>query len=137
MVMLLICYALLRLVHRLATHSLIEIYLMTIELWAINAGEESLATHTHTARATHTCTIHHQGVERYGSRELILAGCERHELHHNHRADSHALVVVLTLIVNQILNLGSHHTLETSRAVVGCDIEVVGNLLHLLGVDEH
>ena len=53
MVMLLICYALLRLVHRLATHSLIEIYLMTIKLRSIYTGKQSLATNTYSASITH------------------------------------------------------------------------------------
>ena len=67
MFVVLCCCSLLILVHSLTAHSLVEVYLMTIELRAINASKEGLATYRYSASATHTCAIDHQGVERYGA----------------------------------------------------------------------
>ena len=69
MFVILYCYSLLCAIHRLTAHSLVKVYLMTVKLGAINAGEEGLATYRHAACSTHSCTIYHQGVERYGSGE--------------------------------------------------------------------
>ena len=135
--MFLCCVTLLLTVHRLTTHSLVEIYLMAVKLGTIYAGEECLAANAHAARTAHSCAIYHQGVERYGSGERVLLGSERNELHHYHRANGYALVVLLALVVDQILDFGRYHTLETARAIVGSYVEVVGNLLHLLGIDQH
>lgn len=137
MIMFIGCLALLLTIHSLTTHSLIEIYLMAIELGAIYAGEEYLSTYTYTARTTHTRAIDHQRIERYGCRQRVLLRGERHELHHNHRADGYTLVVALSFVINQILDFGRNHTLETARAIICGDIQIICNLGHLLGIYQH
>ena len=66
MIMFLISYTLLATIHSLTTHSLIKIYLMTIELGAIHTCEECLSAHADTAGTAHTRAIHHQSIERNG-----------------------------------------------------------------------
>ena len=124
-------------IHRLATHSLIEVDLMTVKLGTIDAGEESLTSNAHAARTTHTRAVNHKGIERDGCGELILGGGEADKFHHNHRADGDALIVVLALGGDELINLARDHTLETLATVVGSDVEVGGYASHLGGIDEH
>ena len=82
------------------THTLehlVEVYLMTIKLGAINANELGLTTYGDTASTTHTCTVYHDGVERYVGGDLIFLGEEAYELHHDGRANSEAFVYLLAL----------------------------------------
>ena len=57
---------LLRAIHALAAHRLVEIDLVPVELGALDAREAGLAAHCHAAGAAHARSVHHQGVERDG-----------------------------------------------------------------------
>ena len=127
----------LRAVHTLTAHRFVEIDLEPVEFGAIDTGEDGLAAHRDAAGAAHARTIDHQRIERYDRRQGVLLGRERHELHHNHRTDGHADVVLLAPVVDQVFDQGRYHTFEAFAAVVGSDVEIVRYTGHLLGIDQH
>ena len=110
--------------HRLSAHSLIEIDLVAIKLRPLDTCKSCLATDTHSASSTHTSTIDHQCIERHGRLERVGLGRLSHKFHHNHRADSHTLIIVLTLIINQILDNIRNKPLCALRTIIGGDIEI-------------
>ena len=136
MFVILCCRSLLVAVHTLTAYSLVEVYKVAVELWAVNARKECLAAYRYSASTAHTCAIHHQGVERYGGLETPRLGGEAYKLHHNHRTDADALVILATLDLYQLLHKACYHTLEALSAVVGGDVYVC-DFLHLLDVDKH
>ena len=110
---------------------------MTVEFRPVDAGEEGLAAHRHPAGAAHPRTVDHQCVERHGGFQPVFARGERHELHHHHRADGHALVVALAPRVDQLAEQLRHQPVEALRTVVRGDVEVARHGTHLVGVDQH
>ena len=73
-----------------ATHHLVEIDLMTVELGAVNAGELSLAAYCQTTAAAHSRAVYHYRVHGSNSGNTVLLSQLTDKLHHDKRTDSDA-----------------------------------------------
>ena len=104
-------------------HHLVEVNLMTVELWAIHADELRLAANTYTTSTTHTCAVNHDGIEADISRDLIFLSQQAAELHHDGRADGKALIDLLAL--DDFFHADGHHALLAVRTVVGHDDDFI------------
>ncbi len=124
-------------VHALTAHRLVEIDLVGVELRAIDAREARPSADRHAAGAAHARAVNHQRVERHGGFQSVFLRGEGHELHHDHRPDGHAFVVVPALSLDEFFDHLRHQPLETLRTVVGGDVEVFGHGPHGVGVDQH
>ena len=105
---------------------------MTVEFGTIHTGKTGFTAHRHPTSTTHTGSIYHQRIEADNGFNTIFQRGQCNELHHDHRTDCNHLIVLFALIVDQIAQQGGHHTFETSATVIGCNIDVAGNSLHLL-----
>ena len=107
---------------------------MSIELGSIDTDELGFATYGHTARAAHTGSIDHDGVERSFRRDIVFGSCQGDELHHDCRADGDTLIDFLA--VDDLLDTYGDHTLLTGRTIVGHDDHFVGPLRQFIAKDE-
>ena len=124
-------------VHALTAHRLVEIDLVGVELRAVDAREARPSADRHAAGAAHARTVDHQRVERHGGLQTVFLRGEGHELHHDHRSDGHAFVVVPALFFDEFLDDLRHQSFEALRTVVGGDVEVLGDGPHGVGIDQH
>ena len=104
-------------------HHLVEVNLMTVELRAVHADKLGLAANTYTTSTTHTCAIHHDGIEADISRDLIFLSQQAAELHHDGRTDGKALIDLLAL--DDFFHTDSHHALLAVRTVVGHNDDLI------------
>ena len=107
---------------------------MSIELGSIDADELGFATYGNTARAAHTGSIDHDGVERSFRRDIVFGSCQGDELHHDCRSDSDTFVNGLA--VDDLFDPYCNYTLLTGRTVIGHDDHFVGPLRQFIAEDE-
>ena len=103
---------------------------MRIELGSINADELGFATYGNTARAAHSGSIDHDGVERSFRRDIVFGSCQGDELHHDCRSDSDAFVY--RLAVDHFFDTYGHDALFAHRAIVSHDDKFIGPLREFL-----
>ena len=103
---------------------------MRIELRSINADELGFATYGNTARAAHSGSIDHDGVERSFRRDIVFGSCQGDELHHDCRSDSDAFVY--RLAVDHFFDTYGHDALFAHRAIVSHDDKFIGPLREFL-----
>ena len=107
---------------------------MCIELRSIDADEFRFAAYRHTARAAHTGSIDHDGVERSLRRDVVFGGRQCDKLHHDGRTDSDTFIHLLA--VDHFFDADSHDALFAHRAVVRHDNHLVGPLRQLILEDD-
>ena len=81
----------------------------SVELWSIDADELCLASDGESACTTHTCTVNHDGIERYLARDVVLLSCKVRELHHDWRANGEYLIHVW-LLFDKLLDTNGYYT---------------------------
>ena len=113
-----------------ASEHLIKIHGVGIKLWTIHADELRLASYGHAAGTTHTCAVHHDGVETGLGGYIVFLGGQCHKLHHDSRSDGDALVHLFAL--NDLLHAHGHQSLLSQGAVVGHDDQFIGDSSQLL-----
>ena len=121
-------------VHCLTAHCLIKINLVSVKFRPLDAGKPGFATDRHTARAAHSGTIDHKGVEADSHGDSELAAGECGEFHHYHRSYRHAAGVLLPFC-HQSLEFCGTYTVESHRTVIGAQVKIVGNGSYLFSVD--
>ena len=113
---------------------LVPIYQGSVELRTIDTNELGLASDGETARTTHTCSINHDGVERYFARNVVLLSGEVRELHHNWRTNGEDFVYVW-LLLDKLLDTNGYYAFLAVAAVVGHDDYLVTALAYLIFKD--
>ena len=109
-----------------AAQHLVPIDTVRIELRTIDADELGLAVHGHTARAAHTRSVHHDGVETRFGGDVIFGGSQCHELHHDRRTDGDTLIDLLA--VDDLLHADRDDSFLSDRTVVGHEDDLIGPL---------
>ena len=110
------------------------VHLVGIEFRSVHADEFGFASHGDTARAAHSCSVHHNGVEGSFGRNIVLGGGEGDELHHDRRTDGDALVHFLP--VDHFFHADGHDTLFAHGAVVGHNNQFVRPLCEFVLEDD-
>ena len=123
-------------VHGLTAHAFVKIQQCGVELRTVHAGETGLSAHRHAAGTAHARAIHHQRIETHHTGNIQFRGLLGHKLHHNHRADGRNLIVTLAFLLYQTVKHIGHIALFAHGAVIGSDVEVVGNGTQLLQIEE-
>ena len=118
-------------VHGLPAHALVKVEQCGIELRTVHARESGLSTHRDTAGPAHARAVHHQGVKADHTRDIEFGSFPGHELHHDHRSDGYAGIIMLTLC-DQIGNDLGDHAMTAIASVIRGDVEILGNFRHLL-----
>ena len=107
---------------------------MGIELGTIDADELGLAVHGDAARAAHTRSIYHDGVEAGFGGDIVFPGRERDELHHDRRTDGDTLIHFLTL--DNLLHAEGNDAFLSHRTVVRHQDHLVRPLCQFLFEDD-
>ena len=97
---------------------------MRIELGSIDTDELRLSANGDTTCAAHTCTVHHDRVQRSLGRDIVLLGGECDELHHDSGTDRDALVHVLAC--GNRLNALGDQSLRSHRTIICHNDHFVG-----------
>ena len=119
------------------THTLqhlVEVYLMSVELWSVNAYKTSLSAYSDTASTAHTCTVYHDGVKRYIGRDFIFLSKQTYEFHHDSWTDSKAFVYLFAL--DDIFYTFCYQSFTAIRTVVGHDNHFVRAFAHFFFEDD-
>ena len=114
---------------------LVPINQSSVELWSIDADELCLASDGESACTAHTCTVNHDGVERYLARDVVLLSCKVRELHHDWRANGEYLIHVW-LLFDKLLDTNGYYTFLAVATVVGHDDHLVTTLAYLVFKDD-
>ena len=101
-----------------------------IKLRTIDADELCLATNGESAGTTHTCTIHHNRIQRYFAGDIVLLGSEVRELHHDWRSDGEYLVNML--LFDELLDTNGYHTFLAIASVIRHDDYLIRALTNLI-----
>ena len=86
---------------------------MAVKLRAINTCESCLAVNSHTAGIHMPVLVYHKRIERHHSGYAIFLCGHGRKLHHYHGVDNHAMIVFLSLIVDEIFHKACHHAMKT------------------------
>ena len=111
-------------------HQGVEVNQMSVEVRSVNTGELNLTAHSYSASAAHTRAVYHNGVKTYDNGQVEFSCRHFAEFHHNYRTDGNNKVILFVLC--KAFELVGNKPLFTVGAVVGGDIEVISNLLHLV-----
>ena len=117
-----------------ALEHLVPIDQGSIKLRTVDADELGLASDGQAAGATHTRSVHHDGVEGNVGREIVFLGQEAAELHHDRRTDGKDLVDVL--LVDEFLDTNGYHAFLAVATVIGHDDEFVAGTANFLFHDD-
>ena len=109
---------------------LVEVHLMTVEFRTIHTYELRLSAHGDTTSTTHARTIHHNGVQRHISRNIIFLGQKADKFHHDGRTNGKTLVHLFTF--DDCFYSFSNQTFLSVRTVVRHDNHFVRTLTHFL-----
>ena len=114
-----------------ALEHLVPVNQGTVELWTVYADKLCFATNGQSAGTTHTCTIDHDGVQRYFTGNAVLLSGQVRELHHDGRANGKHFIH-MGLLLDKLLNTNGDNTFLTIRSVVCHDDDFIGRLANLV-----
>ena len=123
-------------ISRVSSHKLVEIYLVTVEIRAVNAGISDLAVYGNTASAAHSRTIDHDRVERNDGLYTVRLGGLTYEFHHRYRTYRNNFVK-LSAAVDKLFQLIGNKAVVASAAVIGAEVKVCAYSCHLVLEDNY
>ena len=103
----------------------------TVELRTVDADELRLATDGQTTGTTHARAIHHDGIQRNLTRDVVFLSSQVRELHHDRGTDGKYLVD-MRLLLDEFLNTHSHYALLAIAAVIRHDDDLVRRLTYFI-----
>ena len=114
-----------------ALEHLVPVNQGTVEFRTVDADKLGLAANGQSAGTTHTCTVNHDGVQRYFARNAVLLGCQVGEFHHDGRANGKHFVH-MGLLLDKLLNTNGDNAFLSIRTVVSHDNDFVGRFAYLI-----
>ena len=118
------------------THTLqhlVEVYLMTIKFRSVYTNEFGLSADGDAASTAHTCTIHHDCIQRDIGRYFIFFSQQANKFHHDGGADGKTFVHFLPF--NDFFNAFGYQSFASIRAVVGHNDDLVCTFTHFFFKD--
>ena len=113
---------------------LVKVHLVTIELRSIHADKFRFSAHGDAAGATHTRSVHHDGVERDVGRDFIFLSQQTDEFHHDGRSDGETFVHLFPF--DDLLHAFRDESFFAVTSVVGHDDDLVAHLSQFLFQDD-
>ena len=106
---------------------------MAVKFRSVYTNEFGLSTDGNTTSTAHTCTIHHDCIQRNISRYFIFLSQQTNKFHHDSGADSKTFVYFLPF--NDFFHAFGYQSFASIRTVIGHNDDLVCAFAHLFFKD--